>query len=530
MKSIDRLSVIRHLNEITEDWIHNELFQIFQKDDIWIGASQNIKFNKGFLTLEIKEKTINEINLDSLQKIRKLVIAEKYNFKLVKTFEVSKSYDKKNLFILLMTHNKIMQEVIKIVLEAIYEPLFMTKNLYFGQATETHDTLRSIKSKFRSIDWIIGDDVENASETIDPDQLCIILRQKIQDIKFISLIQRWLRSNILYADLQSNNLNFDILQSNTIYRIFTNIYYNDLDKWLKKKTIILTQSLNNKCVKKSKHLSHKIYKINKKLYKFDKKANNCNFFVKKLKFEKKKRLDLINKYKQIPIKYVRYTGNWIIGVRGAKNLANKLKVEIEDFLKINLNLYVQPPKTELTNIQSGKTKFLKYRIHLLKEKGIFCSIKPKTNQQIIYRSDRIVQIDLPLDSILKKIYKKGYVRKLSYDYIPISNKNYITLEDIVIIKHFQMIWRALDNYYFGCINIKKLRYIRNLFYISCGMTLAHRHKSSSKKIFKKYGKIYRIFNKEKKMGFYWSLKNRKWLIRNKFVNPLKTYIKFSIEV
>ena len=215
----------------------------------------------------------------------------------------------------------------------------------------------------------------------------------------------------------------------------------------------------------------------------------------------------------------------MIGVSGDKALAYQIKTEIGEFLKVKLKQTLHSVKTKVTDIRSGKVKFLGYEIYLPQERNI--SPYTAAGTRTTRRTNSMLRFDIPTDSILKKMEERGYIRKLVKGYFPTSMKSSTTVQDIVIVEHFQKVWRGIENYYSGCTNLKKLQYIHYLLQMSCAMTLAHRHRSSSKKMFAKFGKNLTISEGNKTVSFpvrkNWSLKRRKWLNKRKFIDPFQIY-------
>jgi len=72
---------------------------------------------------------------------------------------------------------------------------------------------------------------------------------------------------------------------------------------------------------------------------------------------------IINDDNYIRIKYIRYADDFIIGVRGSKELALKILKEINTFLKSSLHLSIESEKTKLTYTIGNKAKFLGMTIH-----------------------------------------------------------------------------------------------------------------------------------------------------------------------
>jgi group II intron reverse transcriptase/maturase len=532
MKGIDRLSVVRHISETKKEWIHTELFRILRNDDIWIVAYENIKSNKGALTPGSLSETMDGMNITRLQRLRDEVVNEKYVFKPVKEIVIPKpdKPDGRNKSLSLPTANdKIVQEVIRMILEAIYEPCFSEQSFGFCKGLGPHDAFEYIerKSKFRWTNWIIEGNIEGAYPIIDHDRLCEILDKRIQDTRFMNLIRKFLKCGIL-CNHPFTSSSLGVPQGNIVSPILANIYYHELDEWVKEKAELLNQPPSTQKNTMHKKISYHISKISKKIKDLDRKSNDYKILVKELKSKKKEREKIPSLANpRIHMDYVRYADDWIIGVSGDKELAYQLKIEVSEFLEDHLKQKLHPRKTKVMDIKAGKAKFLGYEIYLPLQKKISPYYKPYYKKDRTRRTNCMLRFDIPQDHVLKRMHERGYIRKLPKGYFPTSKKSYTTLTDYVIVKHFQAVWKGIENYYSGCTNLQKLQYIHYLLRFSCAMTLAHRHRSSVKKIFVKHGKTLTVTEGIKTVKFpvrtEWSLKNRKWRNKHRFVDPFKVY-------
>lgn len=516
MKGIDRLSVIRHKSEINKDWKHTDLFRILRKEDIWIVANKNIKSNKRALIPGTTTKNLDKMSLTKLQRLREKVLNESYRFKAVK---IPKLNRQKRLLGLSTPNDKIVQEVIRMILEAIYEPCLSEQSFCFRQGLGTHDALEHIEAKFCWVDWVI--DIQSTSTTMDHKQLCKILGDKIQDVRFLNLIRKLLKCGILRQG-KFYRSNLGIPQGNIVSPILANIYYNKLDKWVEKKAKMLNRLRTNQHHKTYKQLSYQISKKAEQLQGLDKRSHEYKYLLKELQFLKRRKAKIPSlAQKCIQIEYVRYTDDWIIGIKGNKVLANQLKVEVSKFMTVWLKQTMYPIKTKITNLRAEKAKFLGYEIYLLKNINISPYIRSRTRTTRCKNPQ--LQFDIPMDFVLQKMEEKGYIKKLVKRHRSISKVSHTTLVDTVIVKHFSRVWRGFSNYYSGCTKLSKLKYIHYLLHISCAMTLSHRHRLSTKKIFIKHGKKLTVANGHNTTEFpyrnKWSVRDRKWQNKREFVDP-----------
>jgi len=501
MKGIDRLAVIRHKSKINKDWKHKNLFRILRKNDIWIAAYENVRSNYRILTT----KTLNGISTQRLLRLQGKVLTESYQFKSIR---VAKSNRRKKSLKFATINDKIVQEVIRMVLEAVYEPCFSKKSFGFRQGLGIHAALGYIESKFCWVDWVIEGDIKSTGLVIDYKQLFKILTKKIHDIRFLNLIRKLLKSGIL-CQRQFTGSNFIVPQGNLVFSIFANIYFNELDEWFENKINLFYQFHTNQCNSKYKQLS---YQKKGQLQKLEKKSNEYKTLPEELKVLKiKEERDTDFMLQENQIEYIRYADSWMIGIKGDSTVAKELKSEVSYFVVSSLKQPLQSLQTKITDLTSGKAKFLGYEIYFPRNQTII----PHTrfSNRTLPRTNPRLRFDISADFVLRKMEELGYIKKLVKGYRPISLARYTPLEDIKIVKHYEKISKGLLNYYSKCTNSSKLQYMHYLLYISCAMTLSHRHRLSLKKIFKKYGKSLKVSRDNINASFpyrkAWSRKTKK---------------------
>lgn len=491
MKAINKLSVIRHKSKINKGWKYTDLFRILSQIDIWRIAYQNITNNKTTLTLEIENETLDVLTIKRLMRLRDKVLKESYQFKTADEIKITKSNRRKKLLRLKVENSTIVQEVISMILEAIYDQCFLKDSLRFRQTLKTHDALKYIKSEFYCVDWVLETNIETGYQIINTTQLCKIISEKIQDVRFMNLLHKSLKYEIS-RQKKLTPPSFGVYQESRLYKIVTNIYFNELDEWVNKKAKILNQ-YRFQHNKKYKKRYYQINKIEEQIQKLNGEVKKYKIRLRKLKTLQKNKIKVSNlANKLIFIKYIRYANDWIIGVKGNANLAKELKAEVTYFIKGHLKQTIHPIKIKIINFHLGKTTFLGYELYLThKQIKIFYS---GSNSHQVSRTKPIVKFDIPMNSVLQILEKRGYIKKLVKGYRSISKASFTTFEDIVIINHFIKVWREIKNHYLKCSNLSRLRYIHYLLHLSCAMTLSHRHRLSLKKIFINYGKILKVAN------------------------------------
>ena len=531
MKGLERLSVVRELSRKNPGWKHKDLFRILHKDDIWITAYENIKSNKSALTPGVTKETLDGTGLNRLQKVQLKILEESYRFKPVKQIWIPKENGKKRPIGLPTPEDKIVQEVIRMILEAIYEPIFDERSFGFRNGIGVHDSLQYVEKKFRWVDWVIKGDIKNASPTIEHNTLCQILSQNIDDHRFMRLIRKSLKGGV-YVNPDTLYSKLGVPQGSIVSPILVNIYYNELDKWVTHKGKEKYSEKSTKRHQEYRRLEHQIKKVSKQIDQTERNSDQRDNLTREIKC-------LIQKRNQTPslldhgieIQYARYAYDWIIGIKGPRKLAEEIREDVDDFLRIHLKQELDPVKTKIIDLRAGKISFLGYDIFLPRNMKLV-KYKKQGGKQTIRRSTPRLRFQVPVDKVLKRLKERGYITYSDNKVRPTSKQSYSPLEDQVIVNHFRSVWIGLLNFYSGTTNWSHLQYIHYLLHMSCAMTLAHRHRSTSNKIFKKHGKRLEILDKtgdsDKVISYFpyktsWKVSDRKWQIAKNFKDPFTIY-------
>jgi len=530
MTKLERLVAIKRLSQKDSKWIHKDIFRILKNDEIWIIAYENLKGNKGALTPGSSPETMDGMSLGRLKGLKEKVYSEQYKFNTVKLTYIPRPDGRKRPLGLPTANDKIVQEVIRLILEAIYEPNFSEFSFGFRKRLGCHNALEHVERKFRWVDFVIEGDIEQAYPTIDHNILVNILEKRINDPRFIRLIWKLLGCGVLDEE-RVTWPKTGVPQGSIVSPILANIYYHELDEFVQKLMERLTTPKEEIKYLKSpayKSLEHKITKISNELKNIPIQSLERQELVKKLKAFRKERLETVAlKDKIIRIEYVRYADDWMIGIAGDQALAIQTKNDVGVFLKEQLGQNLHPLKTKVTDIRKGNVHFLGYEIFLPRNRPI-SEYKGK-GVQTIRRGQPRLRFDIPVDKIIKRYTERGYLKKLTNAVRPISRKSYSVLEDHVIVSHYRSLWLGLKNYYSGCTNRGRLQYIHYLLHMSCAMTLGHRHKMSCSKIFKKHGKTLQVKvpHNDKTIEFpyqtSWKLSERRWLLGKMVIPPRSHY-------
>ena len=530
MTKLERLLAINKLSKKNPKWVHKDIFRILYNDEIWKAAYEKLKGNKGALTPGSTPETMDGMSLKRLERLKNEVCAEAYNFKTVKLSYIPAANGKKRPLGLPTANDKIVQEVMRMILESIYEPNFSKLSFGFRTGHGCHDALDHVENRFRWVDYVIEGDIEQTYPTIDHHILVKILQTRIGDPRFIRLIWKLLGCGVLDEE-RTIWSKTGVPQGTMVSPILANIYYHELDNFIQViKEQFETPKENRKQLKSPayKSIEYKINKIYKEMVNHEPQTLERQKLAKQLKALRTERLKTVGlKNKIIRIEYVRYADDWIIGVAGDRELASNIKHQVAHFMKNSLAQKLHPDKTKVTDLRTGNVHFLGYDIFLPRNRTI-AEYKGK-GVRTIRQGQPQLRFDLPVAKVTKRYSERGYFKQLTNKVRPISRASYTVLEDHVIVSHYRSVWLGLLNYYSGCTNRGRLQYIHYLLHISCAMTLGHRHRMSISKVFKKHGKnlTIKIPSTEKTVSFpyktSWKLSERRWLRGSKVLISTHPY-------
>ena len=496
-KVLERICKIRELNSINKEYKNKDLYRLLLKPGIYISAYGKIKSNKGALTPAADNDTLDGINLDIINRliIQKLQ-DESYQPKLARLEMIPKRDPTKFRPLGIQNpYDKLIQECIRMILDSIFDSSFSENSHGFRQDRGCLTAINQIRRNFDGCNFIIEGDIESCFPSIDHNILISILRKRISDERFLNLIRKFLVAGYLVnTPGKKSFISFPDLgtpQGSIISPILCNIYMNEFDIYMD--SIISKYSIERSEQKKhpaSSKLRYKKKKITQKL-KEEEETTSKEEKKKLLKELTHTSLELIKRpyylNSHINIYYVRYADDWIIGINGPKNLATKIKDEIEIFLFTNLKLKLSKSKTKITDITDGRNYvlFLGYNITLQKQ-GKITKMIHHTSKKPYYKgtTGHKIKLLVPKDRLLNSLKNKGFC---DHKFFPIALKKFANFDDKLIVQRFNSVRIGLMNFYCLVDDSNPFWQIDYIIRYSCAKTLAQKHKTSISKIFKKHG-------------------------------------------
>jgi group II intron reverse transcriptase/maturase len=465
------------------------------KEDIYILAYERIKSAPGNMTPGSDGKTIDGFSLHMIQNIIEEMRTEQFQFKPVRTVYIPKSNGKKRKLGIPSTRDKIVQEVIRIILEGIYDSpngsYFHETSHGFRPNHSCHTALREIRGKWPAINWFLEGDIQSCFDAIDHGILVSLLRKKIQDERFLNLIWKLLRAG--YFDL--HEVRHDSLagtpQGGLASPILANVYLHELDEKVEE----IRQRIERGGQRKKVNPLHKNLSA-RKLRLVKKGATRTKEFRELVRQIRNIPAVQVNDPNFIRLKYLRYADDWIIGICGPQVLAEQVKEELKTFLNQHLKLTLSAEKTKITHARKEQAHFLGTRLAIGRE-GIQRVITTYngSGRPIRRRSTGSeIVMTAPKNELIKKLHNKGFCTATGQ---PTTKLGWIYLDADQIITLFNGINRGIQNYYRFVDNFGFFTRIQYILKYSLAHTLAAKYKCSVRQVFKRFGNIPTVIIKAK---------------------------------
>jgi group II intron reverse transcriptase/maturase len=480
------------LNRLTvkaneENYVFERLYRNLYNKEFYFEAYAKLYKNKGSNTKGINEDTIDGMSVKRIEKLIEKLRNQTYQPNPARRTYIPKKNGKTRPLGIPTFEDKLIQEVVRCLLESIYEPQFSEYSHGFRPNLSCHTALKEIRNTFTGTRWFIEGDIKGFFDNIDHHVLINILRSRIRDEKFINLIWKFLRAGYV-EDWVFHKTYSGAPQGGIISPLLSNIYLNELDKYVEQYI-----EHYNKGDKQVHNLTY--HNLASKIY--YRKSKNKRDWTTLSHTEKKERLkELKALYKELQrhdskdlfdpnyrrLKYVRYADDFILGVIGSKKEAEQIKRDLTRFLKEQLSLELSAEKTLITHSKKN-ARFLGYDIRVVRDwqrmKMPNGTKKRKFNYQtkLFVPHDKYIQKLVQLNAL--KIGPNNGWKSIHRSYLVHNN-------DLEILRTYNSEIEGYYNYYRMASNVHVLQSFRQTMKYSMIKTYANKYKSTVSKIINKF--------------------------------------------
>lgn len=499
----------------SSNYQYQRLYRNLYNPEFYLTAYQKIQAKQGNMTAGTDGKTVDGMGMKRINALIAKLKDFSYRPSPARRTYIPKANGKKRPLGIPSFDDKLVQEVVRMILESIYEPNFLNTSHGFRPKRSCHTALQYVQKNFTGVKWFVEGDIKGCFDHVDHHVLVNILRRRIQDEHFIGLIWKFLKAGYMEVWTYHNTYS-GTPQGSIISPILANIYLNELDEFMARYAQVFRQGDKrriNPAYKKPldkrrgkqewlKRNEHKISPEQKVAVNAE--ISEINQYLRTIPYVD----PMDNGYKRLV--YVRYADDFLIGVIGSKEDAKQVKANVGQFIQEQLHLELSQEKTLITH-GTDFARFLSFQITASTEQN-----STRTKAGYIKRSyTGRIKLYVPKDKWLKRLLSYGAL-KIHYDkgngskevWEPVCRSGLRNLDDLEILNQYNAEIRGLYNYYRIAHNATVLNNFLYVMKYSMYKTFAGKYRTSMRKIIRKYTKdkdfviTYQGKSGEKSIVFY----------------------------
>ena len=435
-----------------------DVYRRLYNPDLYLRAYGRLYRNEGAMTRGATEETVDGMSQEKIRDIIEKLRCERYRWTPVRRAYIEKKGSTKMRPLGIPTWtDKLLQEVMRSILEAYYEPQFSRHSHGFRPRRGCHSALKEIFHTWTGTRWFIEGDIKGCFDNIDHTVLLSILREKIHDNRFLILVEDLFKAGYLeewdYRPTLSGTP-----QGGIVSPLLANIYMDRLDDFVG--TTLIPRYTRGETRRRNKDYVRLIAKIQKL-----RRDGADEISLRPLKKEARR---IGHGDQHDPdyrrLRYIRYADDFLLGFTGPKEEAEEIKVQLEQFLRDHLKLELSPEKTLITHAGTEKARFLGYDIGVNR--------LPADGRSMPGR----IQLRLPIQKLEAKI------AKYTKDGKPIHRTELRDGSDFSIVDKYGSEFRGVVQYYAFAKNRYWFHRLQWVMGQSLLKTLAHKHKSTVRKM------------------------------------------------
>ena len=432
--------------------------------ELYLLAYGNIYSNQGAMTPGASEETADGMSEDKIEQVTGLMRREKYRFSPARRVYIPKKNGKLRPLGLPSWSDKLVGEVVRLLLEAYYEPVFSERSHGFRKGRGCHTALREINNTWTGTTWFIEGDISDCFGSLSHEILLGILAEKIHDQRFLRLIRNMLRAGYL-EDWEYHETLSGSPQGGVVSPILSSIYLHKLDEFVERELIPqYTRGARRKENPEYKKVENRLARARQR---GDRAAAR----------------DLEKQLRTLPsvdpadpgyrrLRYLRYADDHLLGFTGPKAEAEEIKARLARFLRETLGLELNQQKTLITHARSQPARFLGYHVTVQHNDTTRTAGRRSANGNIALR--------VPPDVV------KAQCARYREHGKPWHRSRLQNLDDYDIVRTYGAEYRGVVNYYLLAQDVWRLHTLHWHALTSMLKTLGAKHRSTVTKMAARY--------------------------------------------
>src|SRR5215471_14436431 len=431
------------------------VYRLLYNPELYLTAYGKIYRNAGATSPGITEETVDGMSEDKIQAIIECIRYERYVWTPTKRVYIPKKNGKKRPLGLPTWSDKLLQEVLRTILEAYYEPQFSDRSHGFRPGRGCHTALQEIYHQWHGTVWFIEGDITDCFGSLDHSITRSILAEKIHDGRFLRLIDGLLRAGYLEEWRYHQTLS-GCPQGGVVSPVLSNIYLDRLDKFIEQTLL----PAHNRGERRTPYRPY--MRLWQRACRLEQKGERQAGSVLRKQMKTMPSRDPDDPgYRRL--RYCRYADDWLLGFTGPRQEAEQIKACIGQFLHDQLKLELSPAKTLITHGRTQAARFLGYQIVVL-------HADHKRDRRGHRSINAAIGLKVPVDVIRAKCAPYLHHGR------PIRRTERTVDTDFSIVAQFQAEFRGVAEYYRLAFNRHRLGQLKYVMERSLTKTLARKYR------------------------------------------------------
>ena len=473
----------------------NGLYRLMGNPEVlWKQAYANLYSNKGAITKGVNSNTLDGFSEERVNHLIRTLNVKEYRFTPVRRTYIPKKNGKLRPLGIPTGDDKLVQEVVRILLEQVYEPIFSENSHGFRPKKSCHTALTQVQRNWTGMKWIIEFDIKGFFDNIDHQKMLAILEKKVDDKRIIGLVKMMLNAGYMEG-WKWNPTYSGTPQGGVISPLLANIYLHELDKFMDNEMDSFNKGKGRAENPEYRNMRHQLDLVRRKIRrrKGGLRVYNTTKPLPDLYHEEK---SIGAEMRKIPhsdpfdtnyrrMQYVRYADDFIVGIIGSKQDAVETLQKVKDFLERELSLELAEDKTCIRHAESG-VLFLGYEIKTYRNWNRLRKMTVNGTHTLRRTISGSLQLHVPPPRLAKFCTEHGYGTYCANDIKGHTRPVLLQRSDAEIILTYNAEMRGLANYYALATGYKgALNKLIAKAQFSFFATMAQKYKTKTSKIMQK---------------------------------------------
>ena len=173
------------------------IYRLLYNRNLYLRAYGRLYSNPGATTKGTTAETVDGMSLAKIDRIIDALRYERFRWTPVRRVNLPKPNGGTRPLGIPTWTDKLLQEVIRMILEAYYEPQFSDRSHGFRPDRGCHTALSEVVTHWTGVRWFVEGDIKGCFDNIDHEVMLSVLGEKLHDNRFLRLLKYLLKAGYM---------------------------------------------------------------------------------------------------------------------------------------------------------------------------------------------------------------------------------------------------------------------------------------------------------------------------------------------